>query len=111
MMPDWLQRACEEVQRPELFARGAPGLVRAAGRSAEHVARTVRTHLRMTPSEYVNAVRMTHAARELRVTNRAITDIALECGLSNLSHFYALFRLAHGQTPLSYRRLHHRTVA
>lgn len=109
-MPDWLRRASEQVQRPELFALGAPGLVKAAGRSAEHVARTVRTLLGKTPSDFVNEVRMHHAARELRVTNRAIADIALECGLSNLSYFYALFRAAHGVTPRAYRLRHHRTV-
>ena len=109
-MPDWLQRACEQIQRPELFALGAPGLVKAAGRSAEHVARTVRAVLGQTPSDYVNRIRMEHAARELRVSNRPIAEICLECGLSNLSHFYALFRAAHGRSPLIYRQEHQRAV-
>jgi AraC family cel operon transcriptional repressor len=103
-MPDWLAQACERVQRPDLFALGAAGFVKAAGRSPEHVARSARAFLGMTPSDYVNRVRMQHAARELRVTNRPITDIALECGLNNLSHFYALFRQTHGTPPRSYRQ-------
>ncbi|MCF3650010.1 helix-turn-helix domain-containing protein [Opitutaceae bacterium LMO-CP1] len=109
-LPAWLQSACDDVQQPAVFALGAPGLVRAAGRSAEHVARTMRTALNLTPSEFVNGVRMAHAARELRVTERPIADIALDCGLSNLSHFYALFKQAHGMTPRNYRLAHHRTV-
>lgn len=103
-MPDWLAQACERVQRPDLFALGAAGFVKAAGRSPEHVARCARTFLGLTPSDYVNRVRMQHAARELRVTNRPITDIALECGLNNLSHFYALFRQTHGVPPRAYRQ-------
>lgn len=110
-MPDWLQRACEQIQRPDLFALGAPGLVKAAGRSAEHVARTVRAVLGQTPSDYVNRIRMEHAARELRISNRSIAEICLECGLSNLSHFYALFRAAHGRTPRVYRQENQRAVA
>jgi len=109
--PDWLRRACEEVRRPEVFALGAPGLVKVAGRSAEHVARTVRSVFGVTPSDYVNAVRMEHAARELRVTTRPIAEIALDCGIANLSHFYALFRRANGRTPRAYRLEHHRVVA
>jgi AraC family cel operon transcriptional repressor len=109
-MPEWLRRACEEVQRPEVFALGAPGLTQVAGRSAEHVARTMRTVLGLTPSDYVNRVRMEHAARELRVTARPIAEIALDCGLANLSHFYALFRRAHRLTPRAYRLAHYRTV-
>jgi AraC family cel operon transcriptional repressor len=110
-MPDWLAQACERVQRPDLFALGAAGFVKAAGRSPEHVARSARAFLGMTPSDYVNRVRMQHAARELRVTNRPITDIALECGLNNLSHFYALFRNAHGAPPRIYRQQHQATFA
>lgn len=110
-MPEWLRRACEEVQRPEVFARGAPGLVLVAGRSAEHVARTVRQVFGVTPSDYVNRVRLEYAARQLRVTTRPIADIALDCGINNLSHFFALFRQAFHQTPRAYRLAYHRTVA
>jgi AraC family cel operon transcriptional repressor len=110
-MPEWLRQASEDVQRPEIFSLGAPGLVKVAGRSAEHVARTVRAVFGRTPSDYVNGVRMEFAARELRVTSRPIADIALDCGLNNLSHFYSLFRSAHGQTPRAYRLAHHRIVA
>jgi AraC family cel operon transcriptional repressor len=109
--PHWLQQAMERVQRPEYFVQGAPGLVRAAGRSPEHVARTVRQVFDLTPSDYVNRVRMEFAARELRLTARPIADIALACGLNNLSHFYALFRAAHGRSPRTYRLAHQRAVA
>jgi AraC family cel operon transcriptional repressor len=109
-MPDWLYRACEEVQRPEVFAQGTAGFGRASGRSAEHVARTVRAVFGITPSAYINRIRMEHAARELRVTSRPIVEIALDCGLSNLSHFYALFRAAHRNTPRAYRLSHNRPV-
>jgi len=97
--------------RPEVFACGAPGFVRAAGRSAEHVARTVRAVFGVTPSDYVNRVRMDYAARELRITTRPIAEIALDCGLNNLSHFYGLFRRSQGETPRAHRIAHYRSVA
>lgn len=109
-MPEWLRRACEEMQRPEMFVQGTAGFSRIAGRSAEHLARTVRSVFGLTPSAYLNRIRMDYAARELRVTARPILEIALDCGLSNLSHFYALFRQAHGLTPRAYRLAHNRTV-
>ncbi|MES2694697.1 MAG: AraC family transcriptional regulator [Verrucomicrobiota bacterium] len=104
--PDWLRVALEQVREPGLFQQGAAGLVKAAGRSAEHVARVTRAVFDLTPSDLVNGVRMEHAARELRGTTRPIVDIALECGIGNLSHFYALFRAAHGTTPRQYRVRH-----
>lgn len=109
-MPDWLRQACELLNNPAVFSRGAPGLVHASGRSAEHVARTVRAVFGVTPSDLVNQVRMQHAARELRITERPIADIALDCGLNNLSHFYGIFRRAHDLTPRHYRLAHQRMV-
>lgn len=101
--PDWLRAALEQARDPGVFQWGAAGLVRASGRSAEHVARVTRAVYGLTPSDLINRVRMEHAARELRATTRPIVDIALECGIGNLSHFYALFRAAHGITPKRYR--------
>jgi AraC family cel operon transcriptional repressor len=101
--PDWLAKALERVREPAWFSQGATGLVRAAGRSPEHVARTVRARLGCTPSDCVNRARMDYAARELRLGSRSIVEIALECGIRDLSHFYALFRAAFGKTPRRYR--------
>ncbi len=102
-LPDWLARALERVKEPAWFARGAAGLARAAGRSPEHVARTVRARLGCTPGDCVNRARMEYAARELRLGSRPIAEIALECGIHDLSHFYALFKAASGRTPRRYR--------
>ncbi len=109
--PDWLAHACAEIERPEYFSQGASGFTRAAGRGREHVARSVRQYFGTSPTEYVNKVRMRHAARQLVMSRQSILDIALECGIENLSHFYRLFRGEHGMTPRRYRLLHHRPIS
>ena len=101
--PEWLLLACERIQDVSYFSEGAAGFARASGRSPEHVARVVRAQFGCTPSDYVNRVRMEHAARELRLSSRSIADIALECGIQDLSHFYSLFHTTFGQTPRRYR--------
>ncbi|MDR1283109.1 MAG: AraC family transcriptional regulator [Opitutaceae bacterium] len=105
-LPAWLAHACTGIGRPENFVRGVPAFVKLAGRGPEHVARTCRTLLGQSPTELVNRIRIAHAARELRLGEKPVTDIALECGFGNLAHFYELFRVAHGETPLRYRRAH-----
>ncbi len=105
-LPDWLVHARGEIERPENFSQGVPAFVKLAGRGPEHVARTCRALLGQSPTELVNRIRIAHAARELRLGEKPVTDIALECGFGNLAHFYGLFRSAHGDTPLRYRRAH-----
>jgi AraC family cel operon transcriptional repressor len=53
---------------------------------------------------------MNHAARELRLGARSIADIAADCGIGDLAHFYALFRAAFKTTPKRYRLEHHRQI-
>ena len=72
----------------EASAAGDGGSVELAGRSPEHVARATRKWFGKTPTELINQTRMTFAARRLAKSNDGITEIAEECGLTNLSHFY-----------------------
>jgi AraC family cel operon transcriptional repressor len=108
--PDWLAQACRAMHERENFSRGVERFLALCGRSREHAARSVRQVLGMTPTEYVNRIRMTHARRELEMGDREILEIALDCGLGNLSHFYRLFRDSTGLTPRAYRLAHRRPV-
>ncbi|HEX8373389.1 MAG TPA: AraC family transcriptional regulator [Chthoniobacterales bacterium] len=103
-LPDWLARACERLREPRHFIGGTAAFARLACCSPAHLAREVRRRLQCTPTDLVNAARLTHAAQQLATTTTPILDIAIECGFENLGHFYKLFRSHHGATPLSYRR-------
>ncbi|MBP9912330.1 MAG: helix-turn-helix domain-containing protein [Opitutaceae bacterium] len=109
-IPEWLARAQREIGAPEHFAGGTLALARLAGRSPSHVARAAVRWLKQTPTEIVNTVRMDYSARQLTETARPILEIALDCGLNNLSHFYALFRQRFGVSPRKYRLRAHPTV-
>lgn len=104
--PRWLVAACMAARSPEVFRGGAAGFIAAAGRSHEHVCRQAKKHLGLSPSAYVNRIRMEHAAMQLGASDTAIDDIARDVGIENLSHFYKLFRSHYGNTPRRYRVLH-----
>lgn len=57
-----------------------------------------------TFTEYVNDLRCTEAAIQLRKTDKPIANIAQDCGFTTLSHFNRQFLLRHGQTPRHYRK-------
>ncbi|WP_043583112.1 helix-turn-helix transcriptional regulator [Geminisphaera colitermitum] len=104
VLPEWLSIACKRIQKPEHFRGGTAELARLAGRSPEHVAREVQRLLKKTPTDILNEARMTYAAHELNTTAREIIDIAADCGLENLGHFYKIFRRRFGVTPHRYRK-------
>ncbi|KQI71930.1 transcriptional regulator [Loktanella sp. 5RATIMAR09] len=109
-IPDWLAAACNAAKSPEVFRDGSAGLVAIAGKAHPHVSRMMRKYLGQTPSDYINHIRMEHAARALTTDSEAISDIAADCGIPNMSHFHKLFRAAHGLTPLQYRQKYQKQV-
>lgn len=102
--PDWLAQACLAAKSPDVFRQGSAGLAARAGKAHPHVSRMMRKHLGQTPSDYVNGIRMAYAARALTTDSAAISDIAADCGIPNMSHFHKLFRATHGLTPLQFRQ-------
>ncbi|MEM1428007.1 MAG: AraC family transcriptional regulator [Pseudomonadota bacterium] len=105
-MPHWLAQACDAARRPEVYRRGAAGLVEAAGRGHEHVCRQMKRHLGLTPSAYVNRLRMDRAATLLTAGDLPLAAVAADVGLENLSHFHRLFRAHHGLTPRAFCARH-----
>ncbi len=102
-LPHWFERACIEIRKNRAFAGGVPAFARLAKRSPEHLAREARRLLHKTPTDILNEARLAHAASELTSSSRSITDIAADCGLENLSHFYHLFKRHFRDTPRRYR--------
>lgn len=101
--PRWFAEACSAALSPDVFRNGAAGLISAAGRSHEHVCRTCKAVTGYTPSEYVNRIRIEHAAKLLRGSELSVDDVIASCGFENVSYFYRLFRKQMGGTPRSYR--------
>jgi len=104
--PAWLIRACRAAREPRVFRQGAEGVLAVAGRSQEHVCRQTRRHLGLSPTQYVNRIRIQHAAMLLAGTDRDIAGVARDCGFENLSYFHRLFRHQYGSTPRGYRLRH-----
>ena len=53
---------------------------------------------------YVNERRMRHAASLLSNTDLAVREVAVDCGLENMTHFYRQFSTRFGCTPKQYRK-------
>lgn len=66
--------------------------------------RFFRRTLGKTFTEYVNDLRCTEAAIQLRKTDKPVATVALDCGFTTLSHFNRQFLQRHGQTPRHYRK-------
>jgi AraC family cel operon transcriptional repressor len=103
-LPDWLANALRRFDAEAEMCDGVGGLFRLAGRCPEHVSRSMKKHLGVTPTDWINARRIEHAARLAESTMLPIIEIAAECGFENLGYFHRLFRTQRGTTPLKHRQ-------
>jgi AraC family transcriptional regulator len=74
-----------------------------AGVHPVHLCRAFPRRYGMTLGDYVRALRVDYAARELMTTLRPIAEIALDAGFASQSHLTRNFRARMGVTPAAYR--------
>lgn len=58
----------------------------------------------MSFTEYLNDLRLSHAADDIRNTNKAISEIYLDHGFENSGYFFKTFKKKYKITPLQYRK-------
>lgn len=72
--------------------------------SGEYLNRIFKKYTGKTISEYRQQLVLRQAARLLAGTDRSISGILSDLGVSNRSYFYRAFETAYGMTPLAYRK-------
>ena len=66
--------------------------------------RMFRSTVGTSPMQYVLSLRLDKAERLIVTTERTISEIAMMCGFSDMSHFARTFRERKGMTPTARRR-------
>jgi AraC-like DNA-binding protein len=78
-------------------------LARVAGLSPAHFSREFRRTFGEAPHQYLLTRRLERAAALLRNTDRSVTEICFDVGLSSLGSFTTSFQRLYGAAPLAYR--------
>lgn len=80
------------------------GLAEIIGMNGKYFCRFFRQVTGQTPMNYVNIYRIEQAAHMLCATDTSVTEVGLECGFSDTSHFVKLFKKYKGITPKQFRK-------
>ena len=72
--------------------------------SETHFRRVFTSHMKVSPLEYINSVRIHTACEFLQKTDIPVADIAHKCGFTTNSTFNRNFRQIMGVTPVEWRK-------
>jgi len=75
-----------------------------AGLSVSQLNRRFRARYQMSPSEYLQRVRVHEACRLLVTSHRSVADIAHDTGFYDQAHFSRTFRRWRGMSPSQFRK-------
>ena len=60
--------------------------------------------------DYLNEVRIGHAAIQLIETTKSISEVCYNCGFNNVSNFNRIFRTKKGLTPSEFRKFNQQQI-
>jgi len=103
--PAWLMRlrdTVHETRSPVTLT----SLARSAGHAPVYVARAFRRHFGCSVGEYLRRRRIERACEAMVHSSGPLSQVALEAGFYDQSHFSRVFRRQMGITPAEYRRRH-----
>ena len=104
-LPVWLSSLLSKMEHPENFAAGMDRMISLSGKSREHLARSVKKYCGITLAEYINELRLNHAASLLSRTDIPIIEICYSCGFGSMSYFYRIFKNKYSTSPHGFRNM------
>lgn len=100
-----LQRAIAYVEAQLHTPISLDRVAREAGMSKFHFCRVFKSEMGLTFGEFLARRRIARAVELLRDPDRSLTDIYLDVGFKDMSHFGRVFRKLTGQSPSRFRRM------
>lgn len=100
--PHWFFELTSLMSKKENFTAGLPRMLEAAHMSQEHLTRVFKKYTGITPTQYINDLRLEYAAMLIIDKGTEISDACFLSGFNNISHFYHQFKKKYGCSPKQY---------
>jgi len=110
IIPSWLVKLKSEMERKVNFVLGIKKMYDLCERTPEHLSRSFKKYFNESPTDYITNLRLNYAANLLTNSDQDITNISMDCGFENLSHFYHLFKKKFDSSPKEFRLKHQKSI-
>ncbi len=102
--PTNFEKLCKTMQNLELAVEGIPAMLRLSQYSHSQLCRLSKEYLGMTPTEYVNSIRMKYALNLVLYSDTEYEEISETVGFESFSYFCKLFKKSFGCSVAKMRK-------
>jgi AraC family transcriptional regulator len=102
-LPPWLKRVQEQIHDEFRRSHTLQSLARAAGVHYVHLAREFRRRFGCTVGHYIRQRRIEFGCYRLTTSREPLSEIAIDAGFADQSHFTNTFRRLVGMSPGAFR--------
>lgn len=104
LIPANFSNALDQMHNPTFLCEGIPAFLRLSGYSHSQLCRLTKQYLNMTPSEYVNQIRMNYAYELIVFGDAPYEEICHSLGFESFSYFSKLIKATFGCTASALRK-------
>lgn len=98
-MPGWFDEFLTKLSQPEMFTKDFTQIVEEANVSKSYMWKCFKKHLGMTPTEYINSIRLDYAYEKIKQKDIKIGDVAAMSGFNSYGYFVKSFVDKYGVKP------------
>lgn len=89
--PEWLKELLENITAEELIDLDYAKMLEKANVSKSYLWKTFKKYLGITPTEYINNMKLEYAYDLVTSTKKPLLDVCMASGFNNYSYFHRLF--------------------
>lgn len=108
--PNWILQLIAQMKQPEYFIEGLPKLLSLTNYSQEYLTRSFRKYLNLTPTQYINSLRLSYAKKLIIEDNVPIVDACYKSGFNCEGYFYKEFKKMFSMTPRQMLKVKENTI-
>lgn len=108
--PVWFKELLGRFNMNEFLVNGLDAILQPYHFNRAYMCRTFQKYMNCTMTDYLNEIRLQHAAFKLTHTDDAIAGICNSVGFSSVSYFNSLFKKKYGVSPNNFRKTHKSSV-
>ncbi len=102
--PGWFEELLDRMNSHEHMKNGLDDILSTCHFDRSYVCRYFHRMMGCTMTDYLNNIRLQHAATLLQYSTTVVSTIAYEVGFSSVPYFNTIFKRRYGQSPTEFRK-------